>query len=128
MSIFHTIIAVVLPGMTLPGTRYTVKCVGQRHGERALVYRIPSNTPRRKPSEKGVSESEVEQAHTQLLAAGVFTRRWFLENMPECEKAGPCQFLAIGAVFVALGLAVQERGRFVLVTLPPKPSVSRDRQ
>ncbi len=112
--IFQQIKAAMKPGAFLPGTRYSVKGLGERHGEPAVVYRIPSNTARGKHSEKGVAESEWEQAYRQLMATGEFSRQWFNKNMGACAKAGPCQFLAIGAGFMLLEIANKKRGAFVL--------------
>jgi hypothetical protein len=102
-------------GTTLPGTRYFVKGAGNRRGEPAIIYCIP-NRKSEAPHEKGVSKSELEKAHSQLLASGHFTRAWFNENLPAAALEGPCNFIAIGAAFVAVGIARRGRAEYVLKT------------
>jgi len=112
--IFELIKTAIQPGTSLPGTKYIVKGLGERHGELALIYRIPNNTAPGKHYEKGIAKSEWEQAFQRLRATGEFSRQWFNINMSACAKSGPCQFLAIGAGFVLLAMAEKRRGAFVL--------------
>jgi hypothetical protein len=66
-----------------------------------------------------MSKSELEKTHSQLLTSGQFTRAWFNENLPTAAMEGPCNFIAMGAAFVALGIASRERGKYVLKTVAP---------
>ena len=106
-------IANIKHGTRLPGTRYTVKQLGKRRGERALIYRIPNNTGSGTHYEKGVTESEFETAYGQLVGTGEFSRRWFNANLRACAK-DPCNFIAIGAVFTLLGIAIRGHGKCTL--------------
>ena len=110
--IFQRITSTVRPGATLPGTKYTVKGLGKRRGESALVYRIGSRTPGARPSEKGITKSEFEQAYSQLVTAGRFTRKWFEANLGRSAVEAPCNFKVMGGVFVMLGIASYKRGEF----------------
>jgi hypothetical protein len=105
--IFQQIIK-ISPGKTISGTKYIVKGIGQRWGEPALVYRIPSRTGKRL-SEKGITKSEFEKAHSQLVTEGRFTRKWFNENFVT-SSTEPCNFAAMGGVFVMFGIADYKRG------------------
>jgi glucokinase len=118
--IFQQIRSTVSPGATLPGTNYIVKVLGKRHGEEALVYRIRSRTSGARPSEKGITKSEFEQAYSQLVAAGRFTREWFEANLGRSAAEAPCNFKAMGGVFVMLGIASYKRGEFTS-TIGTKP-------
>jgi hypothetical protein len=109
--IFQQIRSTVSPGVTLPGTKYTVKGFGKRQGEAALVYRIPNRISGARPSEKGITKSEFEQAYSQLVTAGRFTRKWFNSTL-DSAAAAPCNFMAVGGVFVMLGIANYKRGEF----------------
>jgi hypothetical protein len=108
--IFQQIRNKVSPGVTIPRTTYTVKGIGKRHGEEALVYRIPSRTSTARPSEKGITKSEFEKAHSQLVSNGEFTRAWFNKNIESAAEA-PCNFVAMGQLFL-LGIADYRRGEF----------------
>jgi hypothetical protein len=101
----------ISPGVIISGTKYRVKGIGQRRGEAALVYRIPSRAGKR-PSEKGITKSEFEKAHGQLVTEGRFTRKWFNANFPTAG-AEPCNFVAMGGVFVMLGIAKYKRAEFI---------------
>jgi len=107
--IFAQIRSAMKPGTTIPGTNYTVKGIGKRRGEAALVYFIPNNHGPKKPSEKGVAESEWQQAHDQLMLHGEFSRKWFKKAMMNALQ-DPCNFTVIGKVFVSLGMADHEEG------------------
>jgi hypothetical protein len=106
----------------MPGTNYQVKGFGTRRGQEALVYLIPNRKKLGNCYEKGISEPEWEQAYGQLCQSGVLDRRWFDAKMPECSKDGTCQFLAVGAVFVALGVAIKTRGKITLRANPTGPT------
>ena len=58
---------------------YRVKGWGTRRGERALIYFIPNHANPRHPHEKGVTESEWEQAYDRLVSEGEL--RHFLVQM-----------------------------------------------
>lgn len=108
-------IATTLPGgKSVPGTAYTIKGVGSRRGEAALVYFIPNRSSTGKPHEKGVNEAEFNQAYRELLNSGSFSRTWFNAHLQSCAKEGPCNFLFIGGIFVQLGMARYSRGVFFL--------------
>jgi len=110
--IFQQVRSIAKRGALLPGTNYTVKGLGKRRGQTALVYRIPNNTGSGTHYEKGVTESELERAYEQLVGTGAFTRKWFNANLSACAKDGPCNFIAIGKTFVLLGVAVSGRGTY----------------
>jgi hypothetical protein len=111
--IFRQIQEQISSGATILGTKYTVKGFGQRRREAALVYRIPSRTLGARPSEKGITKAEFEKAYSQLVAEGRFTRKWFNANFVAATSE-PCNFLAMGGVFVMLGIADYKRGEFNL--------------
>lgn len=83
---------------------FIIKGEGKRRGERALIYYIPNHNDSTKPYEKGMTESEFEQAYQQLAKNGKFTRKWFNENMVACSKEGGCNFTTIGGIFEYLDL------------------------
>lgn len=114
MKIFSEAVRAFPSGAKLPGTEYEVKGLGKRHCEKAIVYYISNSKHPTSPSEKGFTESELCHAYLQLLSAGEFTRRWFDSDstMAVCGNGAPCNFLAIGAVFVGLGIAKKKRGLF----------------
>jgi hypothetical protein len=116
--IFREIKAQVQPGTHIPETRYRVKGIGTRRAEDALVYLIPNRKKPSSPYSKGITASEFERAYEHLNQNGDFSRGWFQLNMPDCDKDGPCQFLAIGGLFVLLGKASKQRGRYVLRSEP----------
>ena len=110
MNVFSDAVTTFPAGSKLPGTNYTVKGLGKRHGEQAVVYFIQNNqSPQKKQDEKGFSKSELECAYDRLSSHKEFTRAWFNSAMSECSKGAPCNFLAIGAVFCGLRLAVKKR-------------------
>jgi hypothetical protein len=119
MGIFSQAVSAFPPGAKLTGTTYVVKNVGNRQNEKAIVYYIANSKQPTKPSQKGFTSSELCHAYSQLLSAKEFTRAWF-KSESEIERGNfsrgaPCNFLAIGAVFVELGLATkQKRGLFTL--------------
>jgi hypothetical protein len=116
MGIFSQAVSAFPPGARLPGTAYVVKRCGKRHHEEAIVYYIPNSKQPTKPDEKGFSSSELCHAYSQLLSTKEFTRVWFNSEIERGKFSGgaPCNFLAIGAVFVGLDLATKQRGLFRL--------------
>ncbi len=86
-----------------------VKGWGERRGEPALVYRIPDHNKPGKYHEKGITESEWEQAYHQIMNSGEFSKPWFGTNMKGCACEGGCSFTTIGGIFVELGLACYYR-------------------
>lgn len=76
-----------------------VKGWGKRRKKDALIYIIPPD------HEKGVNLKEFKQAFDQLTNNGDFTRKWFKNNMLDCNKEGGCNFTTIGGIFVLLGIA-----------------------
>lgn len=90
---------------------------GTRRSERALIYSMPNHKNSEKPHEKGVTESEFQQAFEQLLDTGSFSRQWFNTNMVACRKEGSCNFTSIGGIFQLIGLAQYDSaGRYRLST------------
>jgi hypothetical protein len=110
--IFEQIKSTAKRGTLLPGTNYTVKGLGKRRGETALIYRVPSNIGPRRHYEKGVTQSEYERAYEQLVHTGEFSRKWFNDNLSSCAAEGPCNFIAIGKTFILLGIADSKRGKY----------------
>ena len=114
---------------TRNGVRYRIKGWGQRRGEAALVYSIPSRT-RRNGTEKGVTASEIRLAHSRLVNAGRLCRRWFVASLPDCQKEGGCNFYALGGLFVLLGEASRAGSCYVWKGEPERRShlpISRSR-
>ena len=101
-------------GARLPGTGYTIKGLGKRHGEDATVYLVPNRKDPMNPSPKGFAASELRCAYRQLSSSREFTRTWFNSAMRECARGAPCNFYAIGAVFAGLKLADKGHGLFTL--------------
>jgi hypothetical protein len=79
--------------------------MGKRRGERALIYTIPNHRTPMEPYEKGVTVSEWKEAFEHLMEAGDFTRSWFVQAMPACNKEGGCNFTTTGGIFELLGYA-----------------------
>ncbi|MDE5899659.1 MAG: hypothetical protein K2H09_10435 [Treponemataceae bacterium] len=86
---------------------FTIKGLGMRRGEEALIYRIPTNDPDKYPRghEKGVTFTEFYKAYTVLQETSSFTRDWFDKELPKCAKEGGCNFTTIGGIFELLGIA-----------------------
>jgi len=114
LDIFREAVRAFPHGAKLPGTGYTIKGPGKRQHEDAIIYLVPNRENPTKPSQKGVSASELRSAYDRLLSSGEFTRRWFNSAMNECAKCAPCNFLAMGAMFVGLKLADKKHGLFTL--------------
>lgn len=107
-----------LPGTVIPKPEargdYVVKCWGRRRGERALVYTIPNHNDKKRPYEKGITESEWVKAYDQLTETGEITRKWFRGAMADCNAEGTCNFTTIGGMFELLGVASHaQRGTYV---------------
>ena len=113
--IFDRIIRKAPPGTVIPKPEaksdFIVKGIGNRRGEKALIYFIPNNNNPQKPYQKGVTVSEFDSAFNELTTSGSFTKDWFKRNLPKCNAEGDCNFTTIGGLFTLLGEAVyQERG------------------
>ena len=92
---------------------HKLKGWGKRRGKNALIYLITNHKNPSKPSEKGITESEWEQAYQQITSNGYFSRKWFNRNMQACAKEGSCNFIAIGGIFELLDIAVYSRGNYL---------------
>ena len=93
---------------------FKIKGWGKRRREPALIYWIPHHKNPTKPGEKGVTVSEFERAHAEIMLNGSFTRIWFNSTLGSCAKEGGCNFTTIGGIFVLLGLArYKSRGTYV---------------
>jgi hypothetical protein len=87
---------------------------GTRKGERALIYSIPSRTHPDRPFEKGVTESDLECAATELERSGQFTRAWFNTHLVRAAKEGGCNFTTLGGLLQLLARArYAERATYV---------------
>ena len=78
---------------------------GCRRGERALVYSMPNHSKPDEPRKKRVTVNELRQAYERLVATGEFTRAWFKECMPDCNKEGSCNYTTIGGIFELVRVA-----------------------
>jgi hypothetical protein len=112
-------LAVDRPGTEIPKPHakkpFTIKGLGTRRGEKALIYRIPSHSLKSKHYEKGITISEFSNAHNELVSSKEFSRQWFNKNMQLCAKEGACNFTTIGGLFEILGYAEYlERGLYTL--------------
>lgn len=116
-DIVATIKARVPAGTAIPkpDTRepHRVKGWGQRRNEGALIYQMPNKKDPGRPHEKGITVSEWRAAWARLDKAGELSRLWFVEYLPACNNEGACNFTTVGGVFVLLGIARHERGRYV---------------
>lgn len=86
---------------------FTIKGLGMRRNEEALIYRIPTNDPDKYPRghEKGITFTEFHKAYTVLQETSNFTSKWFDTELSECAKEGGCNFTTIGGIFELLGIA-----------------------
>ena len=82
--------------------KFSVVRMGIRRGERALIYLIPNNNDPKTPYEKGITESEFEEAYKQLMHSGQLTHSWFKRNLSACDAEGPCNFTTVGGLFILL--------------------------
>ena len=107
MDIFSQAVSAFPRGAKLPGTGYVIKGSGKRHHEKAIVYYIPNSKRPTEPDLKGFTAAELRRAHRQLSSAKSFTRSWFESEVvrKNFSAGAPCNFLAMGAVFVGLDLA-----------------------
>lgn len=99
----------IVSGMTIPKpdakADFRIKGWGKRRGNPALIYFIPNHKTPENPYQKGITEQELEDAYTSLIASGKFTREWFHKNLSECAFEGGCNFTTIGGIFELLGVA-----------------------
>ncbi len=99
----------IVSGMIIPKPEakadFRIKGWGKRRGNTALIYLIPNHKTPENPYQKGITEQELEDAYTNLIASGEFTREWFNKNLTACAKEGGCNFTTIGGVFELLGVA-----------------------
>lgn len=84
---------------------FLIKRLGKRRGEQALIYQIPSHSEKTPFYEKGVTLTEFDMAHSQLMSTEKFTRDWFNTNLSACAKEGACNFTTIGGIFELIGIA-----------------------
>ena len=103
---------VVRPGTVIPKPQakadFIFKRWGKRRGEHAFIYTIPNHKTPTNPYEKGITDSEWEQAAEHLMSAGNFTRSWFEQSMTPCAKEGGCNFTTVGGIFELIGYAVYD--------------------
>jgi hypothetical protein len=93
---------------------FTVKGIGVRRGEQAIVYFIPSHTGRR--LQKGITRSECLSAFNELVRSRMISRTWFNDQLASCAKEGACNFTTIGGLFELLGIAKRGgRGTYLAV-------------
>lgn len=128
-DVFPKAVKAFPPGTKLPGTTgYTIKGLGKTRGEDATAYLIPNRADPKSPHQKRFAASDLRRAYNQLSRCGQFTRAWFESEMKECAKVRPCNFLAMGAIFVGLKPANKDRGIFTfpapLQGPTPHPSCS----
>lgn len=119
--IIEQIRRIAQPGTVIPKpdakADFIVKGWGRRRRENALIYFIPNHINPRSPYEKGITESEWEQAYQQIIKNGEFNRTWFNRNMQACAKEGGCNFTTIGGIFELLGIAYYERPAYIRTIL-----------
>lgn len=86
---------------------FTIKGIGKRRNEEALIYIIPTNNPEKYPKghEKGITFNEFYSSYAILQETSKFERAWIETNLPECIKEGSCNFTTIGGIFELLGIA-----------------------
>ena len=75
---------------------------GKRRNEKALIYSRPNNKDTSKHYEKGVTITEFQIAHNELIKNGCITRSWFKKNLINCAEEGGCNFTTIGGIFELL--------------------------
>jgi len=92
---------------------FTIKGLGIRRGEEAIIYRVPNREDPRFPHEKGITRTELMKAIRHLAETGNFDRQWFNVNLHACAKEGDCNFTTIGGFFELLGVAHHEVGIYV---------------
>ena len=63
LDIFQEAVRAFPHSAKLPGTGYTVKGLGKRQGEDAIVHLVPNREDPTKPLQKGVSASELRSAY-----------------------------------------------------------------
>ena len=105
VSIVSRIQAEIPEGACIPKPKtksYKIKGWAHRRNEPALVYFIPNRSNQAYPHEKGITETEFEEAYNQLCETGEFTREWFQLSLAKCAAEGDCNFTTIGGIFVLL--------------------------
>ncbi len=77
--IIDDILQIAPPGTEIPKPeakgKFLVKGQGKRRGERAIVYTIPGSDDPEKHYEKGLTETELEEAHDELISSGTLTKQ-----------------------------------------------------
>ena len=109
MNVLEEIRKTVRPGTSIPKPKargtFIVKGWGMRRNEQALIYYVPNHVNPSRPTQKGVTESELVKAHRRLSETGEFTSEWFQVAMTRCSREGSTNFTTIGGVFELLGKA-----------------------
>ncbi len=113
MNIFAELLQ--LRGVVIPKSQekgdFIIKGEGIKRKEKALIYKIPSNSEKQNYYEKGITEKEYKISYQQLLDKSKFTRDWFNKNFSNCAKEGSCNFTTIGGLFILQKYATySERG------------------
>jgi len=93
--------------------KFIVRGWGKSRGENALFYLIPNSKNSNKPYPKGITESDFEKAYQQIIKNGIFSRKWFNQNMMESKKVSPCNFIIIGSIFERFDIATHEYGTYI---------------
>ena len=112
----------IISGMVIPKpdakADFIIKGWGKRRSSIALIYLIPNHNKPENPYQKGITEQEFEDAYTNLIVSGEFTREWFNKNLIKCSKEGSCNFTTIGGIFELLGVAkYSDRGIYKEIKL-----------
>jgi len=90
----------------------SIKGLGNRRNEEALIYYIPSKTKGKRPNEKGVNRSEFNLAYRLLYTNKYLDRKMYEEYLPGCKSEGGCNFTTIGGIFEYYKVAVYEGSRY----------------
>ena len=90
---------------------FTIKGLGRRRNEEALIYKIPTNKPDKYPNghEKGITFKELYSSYITLQETSRFERKWLADTFPKCVQEGPCNFTTIGGIFELLGVAQYDK-------------------
>ena len=103
------IISTFTPGTEIPKPAahapFKIKGEGIIRGERAIMYSIPNRKNPARPSQKGVTASQLEKAYHQLLRSGVLTRDWWNNHVRYSAGEGGCNFTTVGGLLQLLGEA-----------------------
>jgi hypothetical protein len=116
------ILSEIEPGTEIPKPdahgAFRLKGSGVRREERAVIYTIPNHRDPSRPYEKGITASELEKAHEELVKSGQLTHAWFKSHLPGCAREGRCNFTTIGGLLKLLRLAEYvERGVYQQVSV-----------